>query len=108
MSDQSIELPNNYIFEREGLYRNIVTRNHIAIIDHAALDYSYDNKYLMFSYDTLRFIPSKINNSKLFYLVIDLKKDSILERMNYYQYNKFIKNKSIKKDLDLSIRNYPK
>ena len=108
MSDQTIELPNDYIFEKEGLYSNIVTKDNSAVIGYAALDYSFDSKYLMFSYDTLRSIPPKIINSKLFYLVIDLKKDSVLGRMNYPLYKKFLDNKRINKDLDLSIRNYPK
>ena len=108
MSDRTIELPNEYEFEREGLYSNIVTKNHKLIIDHAALDYSYNDKYLMFVYDTIKIIPDKIINSKLFFLVVDLSKDTISPRMNYIQYKKFMKNKSVDVNLDLSIRNYPK
>lgn len=108
MSDRTIELPNEYEFEREGLYANIVTKNHKLIIDHAALDYSYNDKYLMFVYDTIKIIPNKILNSKLFFLVVDLKKDTISPRMNYIRYKKFMINNSVDKNLDLSIRTYPK
>lgn len=106
MSDKTLELPNEYEFEREGLYSNIVTKNNKLIIDHAALDYSYNGKYLMFVYDTIKIIPTKIINSKLFFLVVDIRKDTISPRMNYIQYKKFIKNNTVDKKIDLSIRDY--
>jgi hypothetical protein len=106
MSDRTIDLPNKYYFEREGGYSNIVTRNHKFIIDHAALDYSYNEKYLMFVYDTVRIIPEKIITTKLFFLVVDIKNDTISQRMNYLQYKEFIKKKGINKKLDLSFKNF--
>lgn len=108
MSDKTIKLPNEYLFEREGGYSNIVTKKHKLIIDHAALDYSFDDNYLMFVLDTVKTIPEKTINSKLLFLIVDLKKDTISQKINYVQYKKFINDKLIIKDLDLSTRNYPK
>jgi len=106
LSDRRIDLPNEYYFEREGLYGNTVLRDHKFIIDHAALDYSYDEKYLMFVYDTVRIIPEKIITTKLFFLVVDIKKDTISQRMNYIQYKEFMKKNGVDKKLDLSFRNF--
>jgi len=106
LSDRRIDLPNEYYFEREGLYGNTVLRDHKFIIDHAALDYSYDERYLMFVYDTVRIIPEKIITTKLFFLVVDIKKDTISQRMNYIQYKEFMKKNGVDKKLDLSFRNF--
>lgn len=108
MSDKTVELPNNYKFEREGGYCNIVTKSHKLIIPHAALDYSYNENYLMFVFDTVKRMPERISNINLSYLVIHLKKDSLSSRMDYKEYKEFLKKNSIAKELDLSIRNYPK
>lgn len=106
MSDRTIELPNRYYFEKEGGYCNTVLRDNKFIIDHAALDYSYDEKYLMFVYDTVRIIPEKIITTKLFFLIVDIKKDTISSRMNYIQYKEFMKKNGVNKKLDLSFRNF--
>ena len=108
LSDRTIELPNDYLFEREGLYGNIVVRNHKAIIDHAALDYSQNQNYLMFVFDTVSIIPQKIDNTKLFFLVVDIKKDTLSKRMNFEEYRKFFNQTKIEKSLDLSTRSYPR
>ena len=104
MSDQEINLPEGYLFYKEGGYANAVLRNHKGIIEHSAIDYSYDKKYIMFVFDTLVQKPKKMNIKKLFFLVHYIKKDSLSQRMNYKQYKNFIKSQRVSTENDLTLR----
>lgn len=106
MSDQEINLPEDYLFFKEGSYANTVLRNHNAIIEHSAIDFSYNKDYVMFIFDTLNEKPKIIDINKLFFLVHDIKKDSLSQRMNFREYKSFIKLKRIKKEEDLTLRKY--
>jgi hypothetical protein len=106
MSDREYELPCDYIFYREGGYENIVSQNHHLIIKHGAIDFSYDENYVMFVFDTIEDSTEKINNRKLFYLIHDIKKNKLLDTLDYFDYKKFIFNHRISKDNDLTNRHF--
>jgi len=53
----------------------------------------------MFVFDTLKNLPEKINNRKLFYLIHEIKKNKLLDTLDYYEYNKFIFNDRISKGI---------
>lgn len=106
MSDREYELPCDYIFYREGGYDNIVSQNHHLIIKHGAIDFSYDENYVMFVFDTIEDSTEKINNKKLFYLIHDIKKNKLLDTLDYYEYKKFIFKHQIGKDNDLTNRHF--
>lgn len=106
MSDQEINLPEGYLYYKEGGYSNAVLRNHKGIIEHSAIDFSYSKSYIMFVFDTLQKKPLKINAEKLFFLVHDIKNDSLLKRMNFLEYKQFVKFNKIGKDEDLTLRTF--
>ena len=60
----------------------------------------------MFVFDTLSEIPKKIEIEKLYFLIHDVKKDSLAQRMNFIEYKNFINLNNIHKDDDLSLRKY--
>lgn len=106
MSDQEINLPEGYLYYKEGGYSNAVLRNHKGVIEHSAIDFSHNNSYIMFVFDTLKVKPEKIDVKKLFFLVHDIKNDSLLKRMNFMEYKQFVKLHKIDKDVDLTSRVY--
>lgn len=106
MSDQEYNLPSDYIYFKEGGNRNVVLRNHKSIIDHSALGFSYNDDYVMFVFDTVQNLPPKIDNEKLFYLIHDIKKNILLDKMNYENYKLFVKEKKIDNKDDLSLKIY--
>ena len=110
LSDATYELPGGYTYIEEGLYANMVLKNHHAVIDHGVFGYSVEDDYLMFVYDTARIenAPKTINNRELFYLVSYIKKDSLSKPMHYSEYKKFISKNKIEKDNDLSLGDYSK
>jgi len=110
VSDTTYELPANYVYEEEGGYANIVVRDHKLIIGHGAFDYSVDENYIMFVYDTTDVInqPKKIDNEKLFFLVHCIKKDSLSKVMSFEEYRNFVSLNKILRTDDLSIRDYSK
>jgi len=108
VSDTTYELPANYVYVEEGGYSNIVVRDHKLIIGHGAFDYSVDENYIMFVYDTTDVInqPKKIDNEKLFFLVHFIKEDSLSKVMSFEEYRNFVSLNKILKAEDLSIRDY--
>ena len=106
MSDREYSLPSDYIYRQEGGYENRIIRNHKLIVAQGAIDFSYNDNYVMFAYDTVYPMPNIINTNKLLFLVHDIKKYSSMDTLNYTDYEKFIINKKIEKENDLSIRKY--
>ena len=105
-SDREYFLPSNYIFRQEGGYENRIIRNHKLIVAQGAIDFSYDDNYVMFAVDTIYPMPSKIITNKLLFLVHDLKTDNPLDTLNFDDYKKFILDKKIEKEKDLSVRKF--
>lgn len=91
MSDQEINLPEGYLYYKEGDYANAVIRKHKGIIKHSAIDFSYNKSFVMFVFDTLQVKPKRIEIEKLFFLVHDREKDVLSKRMNFTQYKQFVK-----------------
>ena len=106
MSDREYSLPLDYIFIREGGYENIIIRDHKLIVAQGAIDFSYDDNYVMFAIDTVYPMPAIISTKKLLFLVHDIKKYNSIDTLNYTDYKKFIIINKIEKENDLSIRKY--
>ena len=106
MSDREYSIPSDYIFVQEGGYENIIIRNHKLIVAKGAIDFSYDDNYVMFAIDTVYPIPSKTETNKLLFLIHDIKNNKLLDTLNFNNYKKFIFEKKIEKENDLSTRNY--
>lgn len=106
MSDLEYSLPSNYIFVQEGGYENIIIRDHKLIVAQGAIDFSYDDNYVMFAFDTVYPIPSKTETNKLLFLVHDIKNNKLLDTLNFTDFKKFVFDKKIKKSNDLSFRKY--
>jgi hypothetical protein len=95
MSDQEYILPSKYVFIKEGGSSNIVLRNHKLIIDHGAVDFTYNEKFIFFSVDTtFSMEPKKVSKEKLIYYVHNIQKDTFSKPINYnYIINIISKNK---------------
>ncbi len=105
MSDQEFGLPSQYIFVKEGGHSNIVLRNNKLIIDHGAVDFSYDDKFIFLSVDTTYSMePKKIAKEKLIYYVHNIQKDTFSKPLNYNFIKKIISENKVEDENNILLK----
>lgn len=101
-SDFEEKGPSNYSYIFEGGNQNRVMKDNKLIIDSGAVDFKYNDNYVVFSVDTTYSLqPNEISKLNLKYYIYDVKKNLLIKNIDFIKFQKLIHEKSLE-EIDIT------
>jgi hypothetical protein len=102
-SDYDKDLTDNYVLSIEGGKFNRIARNNEFIIDKGVVDANFNDKYIVFSFDTTNSnYPKDVPKEILKYYIHSKIDDTLSKELSYKQFKNMLFKKGIDTNLDLS------
>ncbi|WP_146943061.1 hypothetical protein [Chryseobacterium hagamense] len=102
-SDFTEKMPLGYEFIFEGGNQNRLLKDNNLVIDSGLVDCKYNKYYIVVSVDTtFSDNPQKMPKSRLKYLIQNIKKDTVLNKISFSDLQKLIKRDKSLQDIDIT------
>ncbi|GEN77360.1 hypothetical protein CHA01nite_31000 [Chryseobacterium hagamense] len=96
-------MPLGYEFIFEGGNQNRLLKDNNLVIDSGLVDCKYNKYYIVVSVDTtFSDNPQKMPKSRLKYLIQNIKKDTVLNKISFSDLQKLIKRDKSLQDIDIT------